>query len=71
MGVIDWFRQHKAEAMRRARARVAQQRASAETELKLDDWKSGFGPNPFKTEEAEYKAGFSLDGDDDVPGGDW
>jgi hypothetical protein len=65
MGVIDWFRQRKAEAMRRARAKAAQERQNAEMELKLDDWKSGFGPNPFKTEETEYKAGFSLDGDGD------
>jgi hypothetical protein len=71
MGLIDIVRRRKAAAISRAHQKANAERQNADLELKLDDWKSGFGPNPFRTdEECSYTASFSLDGDDDERG-DW
>jgi hypothetical protein len=66
LSLLKWFRKRKAEALQRARQKAAHERQSAENTLKLDDWVSGFGPNPFRSEDEELpRASFSLDGDED------
>jgi hypothetical protein len=71
MELLKWFRQRKAESLRRAQQKVTDTRRNVDLSLKVENWQQGFGPNPFQTEEdREYKAGFMLN-DDDEPRGDW
>ena len=72
MSMISWFRKRKSEALKRVRQKVAAEKQNADFHLKMDDFLSGFGANPFHSqEEPEYKSAIGEGFEYEDERGDW